>query len=64
MKLAGGNDVLTVKSYLLIADVLIKQDDYFNAKALLQSIVKNAKVPALKEEATKKLEEAKATRCV
>jgi hypothetical protein len=53
--------VLTVKSYLLIADVLIKQDDYFNAKALLQSIAKNAKVPALKEEATKKLEEAKAT---
>lgn len=61
VKLAGGNDVLTVKSYLLIAEVLVKQDDYFNAKALLQSIVKNAKVPALKEEATKKLEEAKAT---
>ncbi len=61
VKLAGGNDVLTVKSYLLIADVLVKQDDYFNAKALLQSIAKNAKVPALKEEATKKLEEVKAT---
>lgn len=61
VKLAGGNDVLTVRSYLLIADVLVKQDDYFNAKALLQSIAKNAKVPSLKEEATKKLEEVKAT---
>lgn len=59
VKLAGGNDVITLKSYLLIADVLMKQEDYFNAKALLQSIVKNAKVPVLKDEAVKKLEDAK-----
>ncbi|OSZ81725.1 hypothetical protein CAP35_00200 [Chitinophagaceae bacterium IBVUCB1] len=60
VKLAGGNDVITLKSYLIIADVLMKQEDYFNAKALLQSMVKNAKVPELKAVAEKKLEEAKA----
>ncbi len=60
VKLAGGNDAITLKSYLVIADVLIKQGDYFNAKALLQSMVKNAKVPELKDVATKKLEEVKA----
>ncbi len=60
VKLAGGNDAITLKSYLVIADVLIKQGDFFNAKALLQSMVKNAKVPELKDVAAKKLEEVKA----
>lgn len=56
----GGNDYWVVKSYILLADILTKQKDYFNAKATLQSIIKNTKVPELKAEAGKKLEEVKA----
>lgn len=60
IRLSGDNDYWVVKSYILLSDILVKQNDYFNAVATLQSIVQNAKIPALKEEATKKLEEAKA----
>ncbi len=56
---SGGNDYWVVKSYLLLADILTKQKDYFNAKATLQSIIKNTKLPELKAEATQKLEEIK-----
>lgn len=48
------------KSYLLMVDVFIAQKDYFNAKATLQSIIKNVKFDALKKEATAKLEQVKA----
>lgn len=57
---AGGSDYWVVKSYILIADILTKQKDYFNAKATLQSIVKNTRIAELKQEATAKLEEVKA----
>jgi tetratricopeptide (TPR) repeat protein len=60
IKNAGGNDYWIVKSYLLLADIMTKQKDYFNAKATLQSIVKNTKIPELKQEATKKLDHVKA----
>lgn len=60
IKLASGNDNLTVKTYILLADILTKQNDFFNAKALLQSIVKNTKNDDLKAEASRKLEEVKA----
>jgi len=55
----AGNDYWVVKSYLLIADILVKQKDYFNAKATLQSLVKNTKNADLKREATQKLEEVR-----
>lgn len=54
---SGGHDRWIVKSYILLADVLTKQKDYFNAKATLQSIVKNTKIEELKAEAARKLEE-------
>ncbi len=57
--LSAGYDYWIVKSYLLLADVLVKQKDYFNAKATLQSIVKHAKIEELKQEAAKKLDEVK-----
>lgn len=60
IRLSGGNDYWVVKSYILLSEVLVKQNDYFNAKATLQSIVQNAKIPTLKDEAAKKLEEVKA----
>jgi TolA-binding protein len=56
---SGGSDYWNVKSYILIADVLTEQKDYFNAKATLQSIIKNNSNPEIKDEATKKLENVK-----
>jgi tetratricopeptide (TPR) repeat protein len=56
---SGGSDYYVIKSYLLIADIFTIQKDYFNAKATLQSIIKNSKIAELKEEAEKKLEEVK-----
>jgi tetratricopeptide (TPR) repeat protein len=47
------------KSYLLMADIFIAQKDYFNAKATLQSLIKNVKNEELKKEAQKKLDQVK-----
>jgi len=58
--LSAGYDYWIVKSYLLLADILTGEKDYFNAKATLQSIVKHTNIADLKEEAAKKLEEVKA----
>lgn len=60
IKNAAGNEYLVVRSFILLADILVKQKDYFNAKATLQSLVKNVKIPELKQEAAGKLEEVKA----
>ncbi len=57
--LSAGYEKWTSKAYLLLADVLVKQKDYFNAKALLQSIVKHTKLADMKAEASVKLEEVK-----
>ena len=59
IKLSAGYDNWVGKAYILLSDILLKQKDYFNAKALLQSIVKNTKVAELKQEAARKLEEVK-----
>ena len=59
IKLSAGQDYWIVKSYILLADILTKQKDYFNAKATLQSIVKNTKIAELKKEASEKLEQVK-----
>ncbi len=53
---SGGQEYWVVRSYLLIADILTEQKDYFNAKATLQSIIKNTKEKDIKDEATKKLQ--------
>jgi hypothetical protein len=37
----------------------VKEKDYFNAKATLQSIIKNTAIPELKQEAVKKLDQLK-----
>jgi tetratricopeptide (TPR) repeat protein len=57
--LSAGYDYWIGKSYLLLADILVTQNDYFNAKALLQSIVKNTKIAEFKQEASKKLDEVR-----
>ncbi len=57
---SAGNDYWVIRSYILLSDILVKEKDYFNAKATLQSIVKNTTIPELKQEALKKLEQVKA----
>lgn len=55
-----GSNYWNTKSYLLMADIFVAQKDYFNAKATLQSLVKNVKNETLKKEALGKLEQVKA----
>jgi len=57
---SAGNDYWVIRSYILLSDILVKEKDYFNAKATLQSIVKNTTIPELKQEATRKLDQVKA----
>jgi predicted negative regulator of RcsB-dependent stress response len=48
------------KNYILLADILTDNKDYFNAKATLQSIIKNSKDQELVSLAQQKLEQVKA----
>lgn len=57
---SNNNTYWTIKNYLLLADILADNKDYFNAKATLQSIIKNAKEPELVAEAKTKLDAVKA----
>jgi tetratricopeptide (TPR) repeat protein len=59
IKNANGYDYWIVSSYILLSDILVKEKDFFNAKATLQSILKNSNIPDLKKTATEKLEEVK-----
>lgn len=59
IKLSAGYDTWVGNAYLLLADILVKQEDYFNAKALLQSIIRNTRIAELKQQATQKLEEVR-----
>lgn len=59
IKQSAGYDYWIVKSYLLLADILVKENDYFNAKATLQSIIMHTKMADLKQEAGNKLKEVK-----
>ncbi|HTN47018.1 MAG TPA: tetratricopeptide repeat protein [Flavipsychrobacter sp.] len=59
LKANNGNNYWVVKSYILLSDIFAKQKDYFNAKATLQSVIKNAKYEDLKQEAVGKLNEVK-----
>lgn len=59
IKKSAGVDYWVIKSYLLLGDILVQEKDYFNARATLQSVAQHASIPALKEEARKKLESLK-----
>lgn len=52
---SGSYDYWITKAYILLGDIFLKQKDYFNAKATLQSVVDNCKITALKNEASEKL---------
>jgi TolA-binding protein len=51
----GSYEIWVAKAYLLLGDIYMQQHDYFNAKATFQSVVENAALPELKEEAQRKL---------
>lgn len=55
---SGSYEVWVTRAYLLLGDIYMKQQDFFNAKATYQSIVENASIPELKEEAQRKLKQA------
>jgi TolA-binding protein len=59
IKKSAGYEYWVVKTYLLLSDILIAEKDYFNAKATLQSVAQNSRIPALKAEAQRKLDELK-----
>lgn len=55
---SGSYERWVTRAYLLLGDIYMKEHDYFNAKATYQSIVENASIPELKEEAQHKLKQA------
>jgi TolA-binding protein len=59
IKKSAGYEYWVVKTYLLLSDILIAEKDYFNARATLQSVAQNSRIPALKAEAQRKLDELK-----
>ena len=58
IKETASYDFWVTKSYLLLGDIFMLQKDYFNAKATYESVVKNAALTILKEEAQQKLDKA------
>lgn len=56
IRISGAPEWWNVKSYMVLAEVFRQQKDYFNARATLESIVKNAKNAELKAEAKAQLE--------
>ena len=48
---------ISAHNYILIGEIYLKEKDYFNAKATLQSVVDNTLNPELKAEAQAKLNE-------
>lgn len=59
IKKSAGVDYWVVKTYILLGDILMKEKDFFNARATLQSVAQHATNPRLKEEAKRKLDELK-----
>ena len=56
IRISGAPEWWNVKSYLILAEVFRLQKDYFNARATLESIIKNAQNPELKAAARTQLE--------
>ncbi len=53
---AGSYDYWITKAYILLGDIYLKEQDYFNAEATLRSVVQNAADTSLKQEAQQKLD--------
>ncbi|HYC28500.1 MAG TPA: tetratricopeptide repeat protein, partial [Chitinophagaceae bacterium] len=57
---SGSYEEWVTRAYILLGDIYYAQKDYFNAKATYQSVVDNAKIEALRNEAKQKLEKVTA----
>lgn len=55
IKKSGSYEEWVTKSYILLGDIYYKEKDYFNAKATYKSVVDNAKIESLRQEAEQKL---------
>ncbi len=58
IKVTGSYDYWVAKAYILLGDIYLKENDYFNAKATYKSVADNATIPELKKEAQDKLNAA------
>ncbi len=58
IKETGSYDDWVTRSYILLGDIFMKQQDYFNAKATYESVAKNSTIAELKNEAQQKLDAA------
>jgi lipopolysaccharide biosynthesis regulator YciM len=54
---SGSYEYWVTKSYILLGDIYFKQKDFFNSKATFQSVLDNAKIEELRQEAQRKLNE-------
>jgi TolA-binding protein len=52
---SGSYETWVTKSYMLLGDIYFKEKDYFNAKATFQSIIDNAKMEDLRQQAQQRL---------
>lgn len=52
---SGSYEVWVTRAYILLGDIYHKQKDYFNAKATYKSVVDNARLEELRQEAERKL---------
>jgi TolA-binding protein len=57
IKRSGSYEDWVTKAYILLGDIYFRQKDYFNAKATYKSVVDNAKIETLRQEAERKLKE-------
>ena len=60
IKKAGSYEMWVTKSYVLLGDIYFKQKDYFNAKATYKSVVDNAKIESMRQDAERKLKDVTA----
>ncbi|MBS1598661.1 MAG: tetratricopeptide repeat protein [Bacteroidetes bacterium] len=54
---SGSYENWVTKSYMLLGEIYFKEKDYFNAKATFQSVVENAKIEDLRQQAQKRLDQ-------
>ena len=52
---SGSYEAWVTKAYLLLGDIYLKEKDYFNAKATFQSVIDNAKIEELRQQAQQRL---------
>ena len=57
IKKAGSYEDWVTRAYILLGDIYYKQKDYFNAKATYKSVVDNAKIESMRQEAERKLKD-------